>query len=99
MKRKPNNYDVALRQTEKFKGVQVPVEIEKHEEHLYHVLIIKSRPNAKTLEFENNAKVQTFHKEVFGKNAENGFQRLGYDNLVIFHDPTIKEAKAVKEEK
>lgn len=99
MKRKPNNYDVATKQIEKYKGISVPTEINENEAHMYHVLLVKSKANPSTLEFENTARIQKFHREVFEKNADKGgFNRLGYDNLFVFHNPTIVEKPVITDE-
>jgi hypothetical protein len=92
MKKQANNYSVAVKQTERFEGITVPSEIEENEANLYHVLFVKSRANSQTLRFENKARIQKFHKEAFEKIADKGgFNRLGYDNVFVFHNPTIVE--------
>jgi hypothetical protein len=94
MRVEPNKFEVCKDQISKYQGIEVPSEINESEAHLFHVLIIKSKANSHTLQFENVARVQKFHKEVFEKNADKGgFNRLGYDNVFVFHDPTLKPTR------
>ena len=84
-----NKYSVAVKQLEKF-NVEVPKEINENEKTMFHVLNIESSANMKTREIIDKYRIQKFHKDSFEKSLRNNdFLRLGYENIVIFHDPTI----------
>lgn len=96
---KSNKFEVACKQTAKMNGVNIPSEINENESGLFHVAFIETKANKKTLEFEHNVMFKKFNLESFRKN-ENHFQRLGYGDLVIFHDPTlplVEEVEIVEE--
>lgn len=94
----PNKYSVACNQVSDKKGVEVPFEINDNEKHLYHVLIIDSKANHITQTFEHKVRKQMFNQETFTKNSNDGsYVRLGYGNMVVYHDPTLPEVEEVDE--
>lgn len=91
-----NKYDVAIKQLAKF-NVEVPKEINENEKNMYHVLNIESSANMKTREIIDKYRIQKFHKDSFEKSLKNNdFLRLGYENIVIFHDPTMNNVEPAK---
>jgi translation initiation factor 6 (eIF-6) len=97
-KLKANKYQVAKEQLSKNKGVVVPEEINENEKDLFHVLIVDVKADRSTLEFVSTGKVQMFNKESFEKAKEN-FVRLGYELVVIFHDPNLPMVEVAGDDK
>jgi len=93
-----NKFNVACKQVEGKNGVVVPSEINADEKHLFHVLIVDSKANHVTETFEHRVRKQMFNKETFLKNSNDGsYTRLGYGNMVVYHDPTLPEVEEVED--
>lgn len=85
----PNKLNQAQSQVAKLKGVKIPSTIKTHEKGFYHLLIITSKANQNTLEFDHNVIVQIVNKESFAKGKDT-YKQLGYTKVVIFHNPIIQ---------
>ena len=101
---KPNKLEVAKGQMSKFKGIELPEEIKVEEAHLYHVALVTSTPNTKTLEFDNKLKMQMFNIESWNK-VKGNLARVGHGQAFIIHNPVdykdeqdrMKRAKELEE--
>ena len=91
----PNKLAEAKKQTENLKGIKIPGEINVFEAHLFHVLMIESTPNAKTLEYDHKVKVQTYDEKSWEVNKDI-LPRLGYVQNYILHDPVLYKAQLEK---
>lgn len=87
---KPYKLTQANKQVSKLKGVKIPTEIKEAEKNYFHALIIDSRPNPKTMEFDHNVKNQIINPESFERNKRT-YKQLGYSNFVIYHDPLLQK--------
>lgn len=90
----PNQLAVAKGQMAKFlkAGVELPETINEDEKHLFHVALVESRPNSKTLEFDHKLVIQMYNDRSWFQAKEN-LKRLGHSQVYILHDPTKKEDK------
>jgi len=87
-----NRLNEARNQIKKYKGVKVPNEIPESEKDYFHVLMIDSKPNAITLEFEHKVKTQIFNLKSFTA-SENQYRKLGVGTMVVYHNPQVKNGK------
>ena len=101
---KPNKLEVAKGQMSKFEGIELPEEIKVEEAHLYHVALVTSTPNTKTLKFDNKLKMQIFNIESWNK-VKGNLARVGHGQAFIIHNPVdykdeqdrMKRAKELEE--
>lgn len=94
---KSNKYKVAQEVIKDLEGVNVPETVKASEKHLYHILNITSVANKASFKFVHTVKISKFNKESFEKGKEM-FNQLGYEKLVVFHDPTLPiEVEEVEE--
>lgn len=73
-------------------GIELPETINEDEKHLFHVALVESRPNSKTLEFDHKLVIQMYNDRSWFQAKEN-LKRLGHSQVYILHDPTKKENK------
>jgi len=99
-------------------GVPVPQEINEIESHLYHLLMVQRVHRPSQEDYLTTSRIIKFgQKDYFdkvqgkGKKQANFLNLIGYTNVFVLHDPTIKEpikssvpnakeaAKAIREAK
>lgn len=84
----PNQLNKAKKALSKLKDYDVetafPHEIREDEAHLTHLIMVKSAPNMKTMEFEHNTKIVKLHDEALAV-AKDNFLKTE-QNVEILHD-------------
>lgn len=90
----PNNLEVLKSQLSDLikDGVVIPSEIEEKDSKMYHVVLIKSKPNPAKMKYDHNVQVQMYNDRSFNK-VKGQAGRLGLGTLHILHDPKKAEAK------
>lgn len=91
----PNRLEVAKGQMAKILKTgqfELPETINKSEEKLFHVALVESRANTKTMEFDHKLTVQMYNDRSWYQ-AKNNLARIGRGQVYIFHDPTFKGEK------
>lgn len=95
---KPNRFEAAYKALSLIKGYDVeaniPNEINENEEHLTHLMFVKSTANLKTLDFEHSTKLVKLHDEALAVAKSNLMQNEG--NVIVLHEG-VKKTKAKKE--
>lgn len=95
----PNKFDVVLKQMKDvLGGNRIPNEIPENEKAYYHVLIVESTPNQKTLQYDHKVKTQIFNDRSW-VNVEKQLKQLGYSNIHILHDPSLLSEEDLKIDK
>lgn len=91
----PNRLEVAKGQMAKILKTgqfELPETINKDEEKLFHVALVESRANTKTMEFDHKLTIQMYNDRSWYQ-AKNNLSRIGRGQVYIFHDPTFKGEK------
>lgn len=91
----PNRLEVAKGQMAKILKTgqfELPETINKDEEKLFHVALVESRPNSKTMEYDHKLTIQMYNDRSWYQ-AKNNLARIGRGQVYIFHDPTFKGEK------
>ena len=94
----PNKIAVAQNQMSKIWDKvksKVPTEIREDEKHLYHVVIVEGAFNRHTLETKFNVKSQCYNGRSW-ISVKDRLKQLGYTNVTLIHDPTVKEVELPK---
>lgn len=91
----PNRLEVAKGQMAKILKTgqfELPETINKDEEKLFHVALVESRPNSKTMEYDHKLTIQMYNDRSWYQ-AKNNLARIGRGQVYILHDPTFKGEK------
>ena len=96
---KPNKYAECVKATEQF-GIEVPNEITKIEsERFYHLVLVEEVHRPKLKKYDKRVSVIKLNQtdyitKIKGASTKgsrsNHMALLGYTNLFVLHDPTIK---------
>jgi hypothetical protein len=96
---KPNKFAECLKATEQF-GIEVPDEITKVEsERFYHLLLVEEVHRPKLKKYDKRVSIIKLNQtdyitKIKGASTKgsrsNVMALLGYTNLFVLHDPTIK---------
>ena len=83
-------------------GIKVPQEINEIESHLYHLLMVDRIHRPAQQDYLTTSRIIKFgQKDYFdkvqgkGKKQANYLNLIGYTNVFVLHDPTIKESVSV----
>ncbi|HET8839740.1 MAG TPA: hypothetical protein VFM82_12190 [Flavobacteriaceae bacterium] len=74
----------------------IPQEIRKDEADMYHVLAVEKTANFKDDSFDYSVRHLKYNQKSYEANR-NILPTLGYGQLEILHNPTVKEPKEKKE--
>lgn len=81
----PNNLKQAEKALHKVESYEVPTEIRADEAHLTHLIMVKSVPNMKTLEFNHTVKIVKLTEEALAATKDH-YSRMGQTALVELHN-------------
>lgn len=95
---KPNKLSQLQTQLKKVPKELFPSEIREDEKDYYHLINIEKSVDFSVDEVKYNVTVKKYN-EMSYKNIKDTLRQLGYVNMHILHDPTIKEVKAEKQAK